>query len=223
MLPPFTLSRLSFTLGFVVVADTMIDIVSTTGLSVATTFLSFVLYFGAFFCSLCLLQMAFPHSSSSTGDGGQNRGPPGGLVDGRQHLETPFLASPSPAPNPAPVPWEPMTTEQYVDTLHAFRRHIDRQQERFPTTPLGRAWKFAEALRLLVGDFERSASTAPPADEHRPHYEAMLRRFYRQNDEAKFAVVDELLNDYKVRGDREQGRGETTWRVALARGEPTVP
>jgi hypothetical protein len=107
------------------------------------------------------------------------------------------------------LPWAPLTGA-HLDMYVALQGAAERRRENFPTTNLGRAWKFVEALQGLVRDFNRtywrnSAAVAAPVVGNLkagPNYLAMLRRFYRQNDPPKLAAASEILEEYKVRETR---------------------
>jgi len=68
---------------------------------------------------------------------------------------------------------------------------------------LSKAWKFVEDLQKLVWDFQnKDYLSSPPVfgnNDIVPHYEAMIRKIYKQQDPDKLVELESILKKYKVR------------------------
>jgi hypothetical protein len=105
-------------------------------------------------------------------------------------------------------PWVPLTGK-YLKMYERHQRAAEQRQQEYSlsTTHLGRAWKFVRALQSLVQDFNctyqrnKSAVVAPVIGNFTsgPHYKSILRRFYLKYDPQKLVVLDDILEQYKVR------------------------
>ena len=68
---------------------------------------------------------------------------------------------------------------------------------------LSKAWRFVEDLQILVWDFQNKDYLSSPLvfgnNDIVPHYEAMIRKIYKQQDPDKLVELESILKKYKVR------------------------
>ena len=93
----------------------------------------------------------------------------------------------------------PDSNEDFL--ARSYRLKFDQENEM--KFALSKAWRFVEDLQTLVWDFQNKDYLSSPLvfgnNDIVPHYEAMIRKIYKQQDPDKLVELKSILKKYKVR------------------------
>ncbi|MGK3734363.1 MAG: hypothetical protein ACI90V_001200 [Bacillariaceae sp.] len=91
--------------------------------------------------------------------------------------------------------------EDFIHSCQLFQQKVNQENEM--DVALSKAWKFVEDLQILVQNFQnKDYLSSPPVfgnNDIIPHYEAMMRKIYKQHDTDKLLAMGSILKKYKVR------------------------